>query len=316
MKVFSMKKIIFTLAFLFMMSSCVSSKMFNEIEERYANLKGDHVQLETEHGQLLKNYDSLRYHYGDLVKQYEKQSQILATTSGTLSTLQDAYAALEQNSNEALQESITQNRDLLDQIQIKEGELLDERTQLDSLKNELASRIARVNELETIVAENEVLMSALENTLTDALTSFEGNGLTVEQRNGKVYVSMENKLLFQSGSWSVGPTGKQAIKRLGTVLEANPEIAILIEGHTDTDPYIGNDNLSGNWDLSTKRSTEIVKLLLKNKRIKPENLTAAGRGEYAPLASNKSAAGKAKNRRIEVVLSPKLDKITQLLERD
>ena len=204
----------------------------------------------------------------------------------------------------------------MDQIQIKEGELLDERTQLDSLKNELASRIARVNELETIVAENEVLMSALKNTLTDALTSFEGNGLTVEQRNGKVYVSMENKLLFQSGSWSVGPTGKQAIKRLGTVLEANPEIAILIEGHTDTDPYIGNDNLSGNWDLSTKRSTEIVKLLLKNKRIKPENLTAAGRGEYAPLASNKSAAGKAKNRRIEVVLSPKLDKITQLLERD
>lgn len=311
-----MKKIIFTIALPLLISSCVSSKMFNEIESRYANLKGNHVQLESEHEQLLKNYDSLRYHYGDLVKQYETQSQVLATTSGTLSTLQDAYTALEQNSNEALQESITQNRDLLDQIQIKEGELLDERTRLDSLQSELASRIARVNELEAIVAENEALMNALKNTLTEALTSFEGNGLTVEQRNGKVYVSMEDKLLFQSGSWSVGPKGKQAIKQLGMVLELNPDIAILIEGHTDPDPYIGNDNLSGNWDLSAKRSTEIVKLLLKNKRIKPENLTAAGRGEHAPLGSNMSAEGKAKNRRIEVVLSPKLDKITQLLERD
>lgn len=152
--------------------------------------------------------------------------------------------------------------------------------------------------------------------MTEALTQFEGNGLTVEQREGKVYVSMENKLLFKSGSWAVGPTGKQAINQLGKVLASNPEIAILIEGHTDTDPYIGDNNLSGNWDLSTKRATEIVKLLLNNKTIKPENLTAAGRGEHAPLASNALAAGKAKNRRIEVVLRPKLDKITALLERN
>ena len=158
-------------------------------------------------------------------------------------------------------------------------------------------------------------MRALKTALTLALDSFEGNGLSVEQREGKVYVSMENKLLFESGSWTVGSTGKQAIKQLGNVLASNPEIAILIEGHTDTDPYIGNENLSGNWDLSTKRATEIVKLMLKNKQIKPENLTAAGRGEHQALASNQTAAGKAKNRRIEVILSPKLDKITQLLKR-
>ena len=296
-------------------TSCVSSKIFNEIESRYATLKGENASLETAHNQLIKNYDSLRYHYGELVGQYEKQSQLLATTSGTLATLQDAYSALEQNSNEALQASIEKNRGLLEEIQIKEGELLSERTRLDSLKRELSSRIDRVEELEALVADKEALMSALKTALTDALVSFKGNGLSVEQRDGKVYVSMENKLLFQSGSWSVGNTGKQALKQLGSVLAANPEIAVLIEGHTDSDPYIGNDNLSGNWDLSTKRATEIVKLLLKNNKIKAENLTAAGRGQHQPLATNKTAAGKAKNRRIEVILTPKLDKIAALLSR-
>lgn len=309
-----MKKIILLLLFPFF-ASCVSSKIFNEIEDRYANLKVAHASLENENEALLKNYDSLRYHYGELVGQYEKQSQLLATTSGTLATLQDAYSALEQNSNEALQASIETNRGLLEDIQIKESELLDERGRLDSLRNELSSRSARVEELEGLISEKEAIMGTLKNTLAKALNSFEGNGLSVEQRGGKVYVSMENKLLFQSGSWSVGSTGKQALKQLGSVLAVNPEIAILIEGHTDSDPYIGNENLSGNWDLSTKRATEIVKLLLKNKTIKPENLTAAGRGEHLPLASNKAAAGKAKNRRIEVILSPKLDKIAELLER-
>ena len=309
-----MKKILPLLLFPFVVS-CVSSKMFNEIENRYANLKVEHVALENENDQLIKNYDSLRYHYGELVGQYEKQSQLLATTSGTLATLQDAYTALEQNSNEALQASIETNRGLLEKIQIKEGELLEDRGRLDSLRSELSSRSARVEELEGLIAEKEAIMGTLKNTLANALNSFEGNGLSVEQRGGKVYVSMENKLLFQSGSWSVASTGKQALKQLGAVLAANPEIAILIEGHTDSDPYIGNENLSGNWDLSTKRATEIVKILLKNKRIKPENLTAAGRGEHLPLASNKAAVGKAKNRRIEVILSPKLDKIAALLAR-
>lgn len=309
-----MKKTLLLLI-LYLCTSCVSSKIFNEIESRYATLKGENASLETAHNQLIKNYDSLRYHYGELVGQYEKQSQLLATTSGTLATLQNAYAALEQNSNEALQTSIEKNRGLLEEIQIKEGELLSERTRLDSLKRELSSRIVRVEELEGLVADKEALMSALKTALTDALVSFKGNGLSVEQRDGKVYVSMENKLLFQSGSWSVGNTGKQALKQLGSVLAANPEIAVLIEGHTDSDPYIGNDNLSGNWDLSTKRATEIVKLLLKNNKIKAENLTATGRGQHQPLATNKTAAGKAKNRRIEVILTPKLDKIAALLSR-
>jgi len=124
---------------------------------------------------------------------------------------------------------------------------------------------------------------------------------------------MENKLLFRSGSWAVGSEGRQAVEQLGKVLADNPDIAILIEGHTDNVPYKGNSQLSGNWDLSTKRATAIVNILRENLNIYPENLTAAGRGEYAPIASNDTAEGKAKNRRIEVVLTPKLDELSRLL---
>lgn len=308
-----MKKVV-VLLLIPLMSSCVSSKMFNEVESRYADLKGTHAKLETEHEELIKNYDSLRYHYGELVTQYEKQSQLLATTSGTLATLQSDYQALELNSTEALQASIETNRNLLEEIQIKEGELSQKKNHLDSLTQELSARIARVDELEVLVSDKETAMNNLKNALTTALVSFEGNGLSVEQKGGKVYVSMENKLLFKSGSWTVESNGRKALAQLGEVLASNPEIAILIEGHTDSDPYNGNEQLRGNWDLSTKRATEIVKLLLKNRTINPENLTAAGRGEFHPLAENDSAEGKAKNRRIEVILTPKLDKIAELLE--
>ncbi|MBT8261092.1 MAG: OmpA family protein, partial [Bacteroidia bacterium] len=107
--------------------------------------------------------------------------------------------------------------------------------------------------------------------------------------------------------------GQQAVEQLGEVLANNPDIAILIEGHTDNVPYSGSGQLKGNWDLSTKRATAIVKILKSNPKINPENLTAAGRGEFAPIATNQSSEGRAKNRRIEVILTPKLDEISKLL---
>ena len=124
---------------------------------------------------------------------------------------------------------------------------------------------------------------------------------------------MENKLLFESGSWAVNSRGREAVNALGNVLANNTEIAVLIEGHTDDVPYGGNGNIKDNWDLSTKRATAIVSLLTQNPQIPKDNLTAAGRGEYAPIASNATTEGKAKNRRIEVILTPKLDEINKLL---
>ncbi len=309
-----MKKIILLTLTAVSLVSCVSSKMFNEIEGNYAQLKVDHAVLEKENSELLIRYDSLRYHYGDLMTQFEKIEMELDRSKKSYETLEDSYKALEQNSNAALQESIEQNRGLLDEIQLKESELSDERSDLDSLQNELASKIARVNELERVIANKEALLSKLKSSLSKALLSFDGKGLTVEQRNGKVYVSMENKLLFKSGSWAVGSEGKQAIKQLAMVLEQNKDISVLIEGHTDDDPYIGDSKLSGNWDLSVKRATAIVHLLLQNKGVMPENITAAGKGEYSPVVPNSSADNRSKNRRIEVILAPKLDEIGKLLQ--
>ena len=205
------------------------------------------------------------------------------------------------------------NRELLAQLEAKEQALAAENERLQKLKKELDSRSQRVAELESVIAAKDANMRALKDAISKALTNFEGKGLTVEQRDGKVYVSMENKLLFKSGSWSVGSEGRKAVNQLGNVLAENPDIAILIEGHTDNDPYKGNAQLSGNWDLSTKRATAIVNILRENASINPENLTAAGRGEYAPIATNDTAEGKAKNRRIEVILTPKLDEISKLL---
>ena len=309
-----MKKLIFLCLCSFSLVSCVSSKMFNEIEGNYAQLKVDHSILEKDNSELIIRYDSLRYHYGELMSQFEKIEMELDSSKKNFETLQDSYTALEKNSNAELQESIEQNRGLLDQIQLKESELLDERSELDSLKNELASRITRVDELEQVIANKEALLSNLKSSLTKALLSFDGKGLTVEQRDGKVYVSMENKLLFKPGSWAVGSEGRQAIRQLAMVLGENKDIAVLIEGHTDDEPYIGDSKLSGNWDLSVKRATSIVALLLKNNGVNPENITAAGKGEYAPLVPNSSASNRSKNRRIEVILAPKLDEIGKLLQ--
>jgi chemotaxis protein MotB len=125
---------------------------------------------------------------------------------------------------------------------------------------------------------------------------------------------MENKLLFESGSWAVGPEGKKAVVAVAKVLGDNPDISVLIEGHTDNDKITGAmGSIENNWDLSTKRATAIVTILSENKLVKKENLTAAGRGEYAPLMSNETPEGKAKNRRIEIILTPKLDDISKML---
>ena len=177
----------------------------------------------------------------------------------------------------------------------------------------MEDRSNRVAELENVIASKDAAMRALKNAISKALTDFEGKGLTVEQRDGKVYVSMENKLLFNSGSWAVGSEGRRAVQQLGSVLGNNPDIAVLIEGHTDNAPYAGSGNLSGNWDLSTKRATAIVNILRENNAINAENLTAAGRGEFAPIATNDTPEGRAKNRRIEVILTPKLDELSKLL---
>ena len=295
-----MKKYLFLSLLVLTLTGCVSSKVFNDLESRYASLKGDYNDQQIVNGTLTKNLANLESKLFDLNADLKNEQVALKSNIEKLELLQNSYDALAENSDSELKERIAENELLLKKIGERE--------------NELEERITRVEELETLISNQQEAMQMLKKRLADALLNFEDKGLTVEARDGKVYVSMENKLLFKSGSWEVESEGKKAISSLGKVLAENPDISILIEGHTDNVPYQGKGPLKGNWDLSTKRATSIVTLLLTHKEILPQNLTAAGRGEFLPVAPNSSKDGRAINRRIEVVLSPKLDKITQLLK--
>lgn len=314
------KKLLLIALILVLSTSCVSKKIYTDLENRYASLKKENRSLSDEKASLSKSLNTLQTDFAKLQKDYSaaiaKRDQLQKdydATKTNFGNLQKSYDALEQNSSSSLAENAKKNRELLAQLEAKEQALAAENARLEKLKKDMEARSQRIAELENIISSKDAAMTKLKNAISKALTNFEGKGLTVEQRDGKVYVSMENKLLFESGSWAVGKNGKEAVKQLGSVLAVNPDIAVMIEGHTDNAPYTGTGQLSGNWDLSTKRATAIVEILRENASINPENLTAAGRGEYAPIASNDTAEGKAKNRRIEVILTPKLDEISKLL---
>nr|WP_315160581.1 OmpA family protein [uncultured Flavobacterium sp.] len=294
-------------------TSCVSKKIYNDLESKYADLKKENRSMADENANLLKAKNQLELDGTALKSELEKAKSDYAklksdyeASQSKYKVLQDSYAALEKNSNDALQSNLKKNRDLLEQLEAKGKALAIEQERL----NKSAQRL---QELEDLIAAKEASMKKLKETLSKALNSFEGKGLTVEQKNGKVYVSMENKLLFNSGSWAVGAEGKKAVIEVGKVLGDNPDISVLIEGHTDDDAFTASGPIADNWDLSTKRATAIVAILSENKKINKQNLTAAGRGEFSPLASNATAEGKAKNRRIEIILTPRLDEIAEML---
>jgi len=312
------KHLIFGICLAAFSTSCVSSKIYDDLKKNYSDLKTENESLmsrlnSTGNGTVDYKVENLKKELEVLKADKSRLAMDMAATQANYDRLKSSYDALEANSSSSLTENLERNRKLLTQLEEKERALATESARLEKLKGDLAARSKRVDELEGIIASKDAKMRALKDAISAALTNFEGNGLTVEQRNGKVYVSMENKLLFESGSWAVNTRGREAVVELGKVLAKNPEIAVLIEGHTDNVPYGGSGQLKDNWDLSTKRATSIVNILTENNAIPKENLTAAGRGEFAPIAPNSTAEGKAKNRRIEVVLTPKLDEINKLL---
>ena len=303
-------------------TSCVSKKIYQDLENKYADLKKEHNALSDENGALKASKNQLELDKTNLQTELDKTkterdklAADYAATKKSLDNLKASYAALEKDSNEALEANITKNRQLLAELEAKQKALTAEQDRLNKLKKDLEASSKRLAELEKMMADKDAAMKKLKETLTKSLKAFEGKGLTVTEKDGKVYVSMENKLLFESGSWTVGAEGKKAVDLVGKVLGDNPEISVLIEGHTDNDKITGTigGGVENNWDLSTKRATAIVNILSANTKVKKENLTAAGRGEYAPLMSNESAEGKAKNRRIEIILTPKLDEISKML---
>ena len=283
-------------------TNCISTKVFNDLESRYAKIKIEKNILENSEDSLQQSLDKLDMKWKETNSYLENSRDSIKLGLKKNRLLSEELDLVKKNSSLKIQESISKNNALIKEIAIKETELL--------------SRTERIDNLEKIISTQKKVLNDLKNRISDALLNFKGKGLSIRQRNGKVYVSMENKLLFKSGRWNIELQGKQALVRLSKVLEENPDISILIEGHTDNIPFTSRGAIESNWDLSTKRATAVVKILLENNKILPQNLTAAGKSEFVPIAPNTSVDGRAANRRIEIILSPSLDIIMELINSE
>lgn len=200
-----------------------------------------------------------------------------------------------------------QNDNILAQEDVKALKALSAATKMT-----IADQANRLNTLLSRIQAQKDVMNKLKNSIADALINYKTDELYVYIKDGNVYVSLEEKLLFKSGSDLVDVKGKEAVKSLSSVLKNTTDIMVMIEGHTDNVP-IKNKLFKDNWDLSTARATSILRLITKDYGFDPIRITASGRGEFHPVKSNNSVEGRAANRRTEIILSPNLNEIYQLL---
>jgi chemotaxis protein MotB len=327
--------LVFILFLVILSFSCVPTRQFQELQSKQQNCE-DELSLEKEKN--LKLSESNTELSGKLEVLDEKYQNMLADTLALSRRLQSARERLNriEKSNQDLLNQLAgmqagnarETKALLSQIQKAQNELklredevlslekeMDARKRaLDNLQAELNQRDQRLQELEAALSRKDEAVRTLKNKVMNALTGFEGNGLSITTKNGKVYVSMDEKLLFKSGSYQVDSRGVEALGHLAQVLAQNKDINVMIEGHTDNVPYNGSGALQDNWDLSVKRATSIVRIITRNQGIDAQRLTVAGRSKYAPIDSNATVAGRSKNRRTEIILTPKLDELFEILE--
>ncbi len=321
----------------FIFTSCVSSKKYKELEAKRNTCADENSKLKSENEEFRTRNNELSGELAKFKQNVKNLKEDTTTIGRNCRRIAGSYKELNKNYNDLLLEhesSIKGNQvetkkilaelqkaqaDLIkreDSLAALEKEFFAKKSALDILSLQLAEKEAAYNQLRSELARKDSSMNALRNSVAEALIGFENDGLTITRKNGRVYVSMDNKLLFPSGSFVINPKGADAIQKLAKVLESHPDIKILVEGHTDNVPYGGKGNLSDNWDLSAKRATSIVRILTSSSKIDPERITAAGRGEFSPIATNETSEGRAKNRRTEIILMPDLTKLYDIVSDD
>jgi chemotaxis protein MotB len=290
-------------------------KQIGELQIKHDKLQAAYdIQLRRNDDLQITN-DRLNKTYKDLLDLNERYTRDADSRKKEIAEeLVKKEALLQKREIEMAEKEAQMRRDreqldrLTAQLKDKDGNLADLETIKRELMKDLADREKRVAELEKAIADRDAKSKALRESLNEALRGFQASDLTVEERDGKVYVSLSQNLLFASGSYKLDPKGIDALQKLANVLNKNAEISVLIEGHTDTD-----GDAKSNWKLSTERSLSIIDELVKAK-VAPEHLTAGGRGQHAPIAPNSTPDGKAKNRRTEIILTPRLDVVYGLLK--
>ena len=308
-----------------LISSCVPANKYNELVEKEklcseelnkyktsalnaqaeaADFKSKHSLLTKQVSQLKSDTTKLGADYRTMYAKYAKLAQINESLETTYNKLRLTGA----------KESAHLHSDLESkqiELQKKEDALLKLEKELLEKQALLVEREQRVNELETIIREQDEATQLLKSKVANALKGFANKGLKVEEKNGKIYVSLEAKLLFNSGSTSVETEGQEALIDLAKVLETEKDLEMIVEGHTDTDKMAGTKHPKNNWELSVLRSTSVIEIMLANSDINPTQLMAAGRSEFIPVDPN----DKAKNRRIEIIISPNLNALYEIIGR-
>ena len=335
MKIGSILAILWSIA---VFEACVPAKHLEDAKAREKACNERKIQLEDENRRLTEAQEELKNNIEDLEKSVNELSRDTTTQGNAYRRLNSLYEELTEsydkllaNNDRLLQGNTEETRKLIGQLNKLQEDLMqkedrmrkdslamnDRENRLDSLRNSLKERDERVRQLESILGRSDSTVSALKNAVSNALLGFQNKGLTVEQRGSRVYVSMEEQLLFASGSTVIEKKGEEALRELARVLEKNSDINVMVEGHTDNVPISGvlASGARDNWELSVLRATSIVKIMLKGSTIDPMRITASGKGPYSPIDPANTAEARRKNRRTEIILTHKLDDLLKLLEQ-
>lgn len=311
---------------LILLSACVPSKKYKELlqkekvcSEELAKYKQSSSDFEAQGKDLKLSLDMLTKERGELRKDTTELGEALRITSADLALKKNQLDQLQKAFDKYKASGAKETGALQKQLEAKTVELQKKSEDLVTLESELQAkqklleeREQRVNELEEMLKRQDDALKALKTKVANALVGFENKGLKVEQKNGKIYVSLEAKLLFKSGSIVVEAEGKGALVQIGKALENEKDLEIVVEGHTDTDKLSSATFPRNNWELSVLRATSVVDILLANSKMNPIKIVAAGRSEFLPV----DPSDKAKNRRIEIIISPDLDALFEIISNN
>jgi len=315
------------LAAIALLSACVSPKKYSELQSSFDTSvqRAEALKVEAERARIsASESDAQKIKALAALELAIKDTTALGVESRKMQRayrdLNSNYEYALQNNSRLVQQNLTENKTMLERMEglavrlaAKEDSLKREQDRLTGLEEALKLREQRVAELQSLISRKDSAAAYLRQRLADALLGFKDRGLTVSMRNGQVYVSLDNRLMFASGSWEVQPDGSSALTELAKVLNENKDLKIAVEGHTDSDEFNGKTAVKDNWDLSVMRATSVVKILVKQ-GVKPQRVQAAGRGEHLPVAPNDYPDGKAKNRRTEIIITPNLGELADLIQ--
>ncbi len=295
--------------------SCVPKRQFEDLEARHDRQLAENRELTEQLEVVREDNARLSDELFDLTHEVSRLRGDTVRLGEQLRRVQRMYDDYTDQTEKVLEGQTEETRLIMARLQATQEDLQRREDELTLAMREMDEKERRVNELETILHRQDSIVQNLRHTLSNALLGFLDDGLSVEIRSGKVYVSMEESLLFATGSTQVDRQGEQALSELAKVLAQNPDINIMIEGHTDDVPFRPGGPIKDNWELSVLRATAIVRILLKHGDIDPQRLIAAGRGEYHPVDPADTPEARRKNRRTEIILTPQLDELFQIIEQ-